>query len=81
MSVGRNDPCPCGSGEKYKKCCLQKDQAAKSAAAAATATAAARDKAAAPDARATARKGGAQNPHREKPPTGSGPKLFRRKAV
>jgi hypothetical protein len=23
--VGRNDPCPCGSGKKYKKCCLQKD--------------------------------------------------------
>lgn len=22
MSVGRNDPCPCGSGKKYKKCCL-----------------------------------------------------------
>jgi uncharacterized protein len=21
-SVGRNDPCPCGSGKKYKKCCL-----------------------------------------------------------
>lgn len=21
-SVGRNDPCPCGSGLKYKKCCL-----------------------------------------------------------
>lgn len=21
---GRNDPCPCGSGEKYKKCCLNK---------------------------------------------------------
>ena len=21
--VGRNDPCPCGSGKKYKKCCLQ----------------------------------------------------------
>ncbi|MDQ5980957.1 MAG: motif domain protein, partial [Verrucomicrobiota bacterium] len=19
--VGRNDPCPCGSGKKYKKCC------------------------------------------------------------
>ncbi|HUT75007.1 MAG TPA: SEC-C metal-binding domain-containing protein [Armatimonadota bacterium] len=19
--VGRNDPCPCGSGRKYKKCC------------------------------------------------------------
>lgn len=22
--VGRNDPCPCGSGQKYKKCCLGK---------------------------------------------------------
>jgi len=22
--IGRNDPCPCGSGEKYKKCCLKK---------------------------------------------------------
>jgi len=20
-NVGRNDPCPCGSGKKYKKCC------------------------------------------------------------
>jgi uncharacterized protein len=25
--VGRNDPCPCGSGKKYKNCCLQKQQA------------------------------------------------------
>jgi len=24
--VGRNDPCPCGSGKKYKKCCLAKQQ-------------------------------------------------------
>ncbi len=24
--VGRNDPCPCGSGKKYKKCCFEKDQ-------------------------------------------------------
>ena len=24
--VGRNDPCPCGSGKKYKKCCLPKDE-------------------------------------------------------
>jgi len=24
--VGRNDPCPCGSGKKYKKCCLAKDE-------------------------------------------------------
>ena len=23
---GRNDPCPCGSGKKYKKCCLRKAQ-------------------------------------------------------
>jgi preprotein translocase subunit SecA len=22
--VGRNDPCPCGSGKKYKKCCGNK---------------------------------------------------------
>jgi hypothetical protein len=21
VKVGRNDPCPCGSGKKYKKCC------------------------------------------------------------
>jgi len=24
--TGRNDPCPCGSGKKYKKCCLPKEQ-------------------------------------------------------
>ncbi len=23
--IGRNDPCPCGSGKKYKKCCMKKD--------------------------------------------------------
>ena len=23
VRVGRNDPCPCGSGKKYKKCCMQ----------------------------------------------------------
>ena len=22
--IGRNDPCPCGSGLKYKKCCIDK---------------------------------------------------------
>lgn len=31
MRVGRNDPCPCGSGRKYKRCCLEKDEAAKPA--------------------------------------------------
>ena len=25
--TGRNDPCPCGSGKKYKHCCLDKDRA------------------------------------------------------
>ena len=25
--VGRNDPCPCGSGKKFKKCCLNRDAA------------------------------------------------------
>ena len=25
--VGRNEPCPCGSGKKYKKCCLPNEQA------------------------------------------------------
>lgn len=24
--VGRNDPCPCGSGRKYKRCCLPKEE-------------------------------------------------------
>ncbi|MEJ5198963.1 MAG: SEC-C metal-binding domain-containing protein, partial [Anaerolineae bacterium] len=32
--VGRNDPCPCGSGKKYKKCCLKRDEEARRAAAA-----------------------------------------------
>lgn len=26
VSVGRNDPCPCGSGLKYKKCCMKHPQ-------------------------------------------------------
>lgn len=26
MKIGRNHPCPCGSGKKYKKCCLGKDE-------------------------------------------------------
>ncbi|MEA3464979.1 MAG: SEC-C metal-binding domain-containing protein [Thermodesulfobacteriota bacterium] len=27
MKIERNDPCPCGSGKKYKKCCLLTEQA------------------------------------------------------
>jgi len=30
MPVGRNDPCPCGSGRKYKQCHLRQDQVASS---------------------------------------------------
>lgn len=26
VKIGRNDPCPCGSGRKYKKCCLGKGE-------------------------------------------------------
>ncbi len=26
QAVGRNDPCPCGSGKKYKRCCLAADE-------------------------------------------------------
>jgi tetratricopeptide (TPR) repeat protein len=29
--IKRNEPCPCGSGKKYKQCCLAKDEAAGSA--------------------------------------------------
>ncbi len=45
--TGRNDPCPCGSGKKYKKCCLKKDEEARRAAQA-EAERAAREAAAAP---------------------------------
>ena len=24
--VGRNDPCPCGSGSKFKRCCMMEDR-------------------------------------------------------
>lgn len=26
--VGRNEACPCGSGKKYKRCCLERDEEA-----------------------------------------------------
>ncbi len=37
---GRNEPCHCGSGRKYKQCCLEKDEKAASAARAKAAAAA-----------------------------------------
>jgi hypothetical protein len=49
MKIGRNDPCHCGSGQKYKKCGLAKDEAAKSAELAAAAAQAAQAAAAAGD--------------------------------
>jgi hypothetical protein len=33
MAPSRNDPCPCGSGEKYKKCCARAERSALSPAA------------------------------------------------
>ena len=38
--IGRNDPCPCNSGKKYKKCCMASDEAAALAARPAQAAAA-----------------------------------------
>ncbi|MDQ3419730.1 MAG: SEC-C metal-binding domain-containing protein [Acidobacteriota bacterium] len=29
--TGRNDPCPCGSGQKYKRCCLARAEATRPA--------------------------------------------------
>jgi hypothetical protein len=26
LAIGRNNPCPCGSGKKFKKCCMEKDK-------------------------------------------------------
>ncbi len=37
MKTGRNDPCPCGSGQKYKRCCAIVPAAAADAAGASTA--------------------------------------------
>jgi hypothetical protein len=49
---GRNEPCHCGSGRKYKHCCLEKDEAKASAALAkAAAKAKAQSSEAAPEAR------------------------------
>lgn len=39
--IGRNEPCPCGSGKKYKRCCLHQDEAAAAERAAAAAAQAA----------------------------------------
>ena len=46
---GRNDPCHCGSGRKYKQCCLDTDEKAASAARAEAAAAAEKAAASEPD--------------------------------
>jgi hypothetical protein len=53
--IGRNDPCHCGSGQKYKKCHAAQDEAARAAEAAAQAAAAVAAAAAAADEEATAK--------------------------
>jgi tetratricopeptide (TPR) repeat protein len=40
-NIGRNEPCPCGSGKKYKRCCLHAHEAAAAERAAAAAAQAA----------------------------------------
>lgn len=44
MKIGRNAPCPCNSGKKYKKCCLRKSEEQRLAEALMEASAAARKK-------------------------------------
>jgi tetratricopeptide (TPR) repeat protein len=48
--IGRNDPCPCGSGQKYKRCCLPRDEATAAERAAADRAAAIVDERSAADA-------------------------------
>ena len=47
VKPGRNEPCSCGSGKKYKQCCLAKDEAAAAEARAAARAAEAAEAAAA----------------------------------
>jgi hypothetical protein len=65
--LGRNDPCHCGSGKKYKQCCLAKDEAKERKArekAAAKAEKEAPAEAAAPDAKRRAAPPPAAHPAR-----------------
>jgi hypothetical protein len=56
-NIGRNDPCHCGSGKKYKACCLGKDEAAER-----DARAKEQEKAAAAEAPAAPAEAGAEPP-------------------
>ena len=91
IKIGRNDPCHCGSGNKYKKCHLPTDEAARSAelaaiAAAAVAKAAAEAEAAEKEAEASGEAGfrapTARPPVPKPAATGhTAPPLFRRRSV
>ena len=95
IKLGRNDPCHCGSGNKYKKCHLPTDEAARSAELAAIAAAAVAAAAAKAEAEAEAEQGGAADgtgesgprapaPRAQPRPAASGhaaPPLFRRRSV
>lgn len=66
---GRNDPCHCGSGKKYKHCCLAKDEAAeRQKRAAAEKAASATESAAAAEAAPAAESGEAAAPERTRAP-------------
>ena len=80
MKLGRNDVCHCGSGNKYKKCCLPKDDQATSAALTAAAASAAASASASGEAapRATP---AAPPPTHMKPQIPRAPAAVRRRAV
>lgn len=84
MKIGRNDPCHCGSGQKYKKCCAPRDDAAQASQSAQTSAAVAAEAEAARRAQGPAgkvaprRSGVTGNPKRPPPPA---PSPLRRRAV
>ena len=75
--LGRNDPCHCGSGRKYKQCCLAKDEAAERAARAKAAEEAA---AAAPAETPAAHQAAPRHGGRQ-PKTHANPRGFQRMSV
>lgn len=94
MKPGRNDPCTCGSGKKYKKCCAITDDAARVAeltASRAAAAAAAAAEAADPEAKEKAQAAAAQRAtagrplpnaaQKPKTPPRPGPAVVRKHAV
>ena len=78
MKTGRNEACPCGSGQKYKKCCLAKDAAAEAATLASSTPGATESK------RAEAPAGGRPQDRGQAPPRRAAPMVpsgVRRRAV